>query len=244
MNRVEQVLGVDLQRQRPVASNSQIALKQRVQLAQRSVKDQSTLQALNELENLAERTIEDLRRMAQYGPVLGRFNSLASYFQSTMYAGQSVRYQADKYRSPYLKQEASSGVADPISRWAQHHRRVAAANAVQSLRTMTDLIGGLLGLAVGLAIAKTVIAALAWADTANPVVQFMHSLALVVLPYLGLVIGARNADIFVQFLAEAVLPAARSFGSRLKASMTLAAPQAQGNRLLAPQAKLGPHLPA
>src|SRR5512142_3389096 len=42
-----------------------IALKQRVQLAHRSVKDQSTLHALNELENLAERTIEDLRRMTR-----------------------------------------------------------------------------------------------------------------------------------------------------------------------------------
>ena len=72
---------------------------------------------------------------------------------------------------------------------------IVAAEARLRETKLTDLIGGLLGLAVGLAIAKTVIAALAWADTANPVVQFMHSLALVVLPYLGLVIGARNADI-------------------------------------------------
>ena len=85
---------------------------------------------------------EDLRRMGQYGPVLGRFNSLASYFQSTMYAGQSVRYQADKYRSPYLKQESAAGVPDPISRWADHHRREAVASDVQSIRTMMALVGG------------------------------------------------------------------------------------------------------
>lgn len=42
-----------------------IALKQRVQIAQRSVKDQSSSRILNELENLAERTIEDLRRMTR-----------------------------------------------------------------------------------------------------------------------------------------------------------------------------------
>ncbi|HSD83060.1 MAG TPA: ATP-binding protein, partial [Anaerolineae bacterium] len=42
-----------------------IALKQRVQIAQRSVKDQPSLRILNELENLAERTVEDLRRMTR-----------------------------------------------------------------------------------------------------------------------------------------------------------------------------------
>ena len=42
-----------------------IALKQRVQLAQKSVKTQSGHQALNELETLAEQTIENLRRLTR-----------------------------------------------------------------------------------------------------------------------------------------------------------------------------------
>jgi len=42
-----------------------IALKQRVQIAQKSVKDQGALRILNELENLAERTVENLRRMTR-----------------------------------------------------------------------------------------------------------------------------------------------------------------------------------
>ncbi len=42
-----------------------IALKQRVQLAQRSVKDQNGKQSLKELENLAEQTIENLRRLTR-----------------------------------------------------------------------------------------------------------------------------------------------------------------------------------
>jgi two-component system sensor histidine kinase UhpB len=42
-----------------------IALKQRVQIAQKSLKDQASLRILNELENLAERTVEDLRRMTR-----------------------------------------------------------------------------------------------------------------------------------------------------------------------------------
>lgn len=42
-----------------------IALKQRVQLAQKSVKDQQGHQSLKELEDLAERTVENLRRLTR-----------------------------------------------------------------------------------------------------------------------------------------------------------------------------------
>jgi signal transduction histidine kinase len=44
---------------------SVIALKQRVQLAQKSVKDQTSRKTLAELESLAEQTIENLRRMTR-----------------------------------------------------------------------------------------------------------------------------------------------------------------------------------
>jgi uncharacterized protein YacL len=59
---------------------------------------------------------------------------------------------------------------------------------------LTDLIGGLLGFLVCLWIAKTINTALFWADTANPLVQFMHSLIIVVLPYLGLVVGTWKGE--------------------------------------------------
>jgi two-component system sensor histidine kinase UhpB len=42
-----------------------IALKQRVQLAQKSAKDQATRKSLSELETLAEQTIENLRRLTR-----------------------------------------------------------------------------------------------------------------------------------------------------------------------------------
>lgn len=42
-----------------------IALKQRVQIAQRTVKDQASLRILNELEALAEQTVGDLRRLTR-----------------------------------------------------------------------------------------------------------------------------------------------------------------------------------
>ena len=59
---------------------------------------------------------------------------------------------------------------------------------------LTDLLGGVIGFFVGLTIAKTISTALFWADTTNPLVQFMHSLIIVVLPYLGLVVGTRKGE--------------------------------------------------
>ncbi len=52
----------------------------------------------------------------------------------------------------------------------------------------------LLGFGVGLTIAKALGTALFWADTANTKVRFLHGLIIVVLPYLGLVLGARKGE--------------------------------------------------
>jgi uncharacterized protein YacL len=60
--------------------------------------------------------------------------------------------------------------------------------------SITHLLGALLGGAIGLGIAKTISAALFWTDATDPRVVFLHSLLLLVLPYLGLVIGVRRGD--------------------------------------------------
>src|SRR6476661_11095753 len=59
---------------------------------------------------------------------------------------------------------------------------------------MTHMLGSLLGGAVGLGAAKTIGAALYWADVNDRRVVFLHSLILLGLPYIGLVMGARNAE--------------------------------------------------
>src|SRR5687767_4863218 len=59
---------------------------------------------------------------------------------------------------------------------------------------VTDLLGALIGGAVGLGLAKTIGAALFWADTADPRVVFLHSVVLLVFPYLGIVIGSRKSE--------------------------------------------------
>src|SRR5688572_27031123 len=59
---------------------------------------------------------------------------------------------------------------------------------------VTDLLGALIGGAVGLGLAKTIGAALFWADTTDNRVVFLHSFILLVFPYLGIVMGARKGE--------------------------------------------------
>src|SRR5918992_1379739 len=59
---------------------------------------------------------------------------------------------------------------------------------------VTDLLGALIGGAIGLGLAKTIGAALFWTDTADNRVKFLQSLVLLVFPYLGIVMGARKGE--------------------------------------------------
>jgi uncharacterized protein YacL len=60
--------------------------------------------------------------------------------------------------------------------------------------SITHLLGALIGGSIGLVTAKTVGAALYWANLGDARVVFLHSLILLGLPYLGLVMGARRGD--------------------------------------------------
>jgi uncharacterized protein YacL len=56
------------------------------------------------------------------------------------------------------------------------------------------VLGALIGCAIGLGIARAVEAGLFWADSGDKQVEFLHSFMLIVLPYLGLAIGAKNGE--------------------------------------------------
>jgi uncharacterized protein YacL len=59
---------------------------------------------------------------------------------------------------------------------------------------MTRVLGALIGCAIGLGIARTIGAGLFWADSTDRRVAFLHSFILLVLPYLGLVLGAKHGE--------------------------------------------------
>src|SRR3989337_54010 len=55
---------------------------------------------------------------------------------------------------------------------------------------VTDLLGALIGGAIGLGLAKTIGAALFWADASDSRVVFVHSFILLVFPSLRVAMGA------------------------------------------------------
>ena len=59
---------------------------------------------------------------------------------------------------------------------------------------VTHLLGGLLGFGIMVLVAKTLSSALYWANTGDNKVRFLHSLIIIVLPYVGLVFGARKGE--------------------------------------------------
>lgn len=59
---------------------------------------------------------------------------------------------------------------------------------------VTTVLGALLGGGVGLLLAKGIGAAFFWADPGDGRVAFLHSFILLLLPYLGLVVGARKGE--------------------------------------------------
>ena len=56
------------------------------------------------------------------------------------------------------------------------------------------LLGALMGLIAGLVIARAIEAGLFWTDASDRRVEFFHTVLLIVLPYLGLVVGAKNGE--------------------------------------------------
>ncbi len=56
------------------------------------------------------------------------------------------------------------------------------------------ILGALLGAVTGLMLATAIETGLFWADTDDRRVEFLHSFLIIVLPYLGLMLGAKNGD--------------------------------------------------
>jgi uncharacterized protein YacL len=59
---------------------------------------------------------------------------------------------------------------------------------------MTRVLGALIGCAIGLGIARAIGAGLFWANAGDRRVEFLHSFTLIVLPYLGLVLGGKHGE--------------------------------------------------
>ncbi len=83
---------------------------------------------------------DDLRRVARYTSALGKFITLDDYFSDTYAPAQTVRFLADEYRAPYLKQAVIRRQADPLSRWASAEQAAVERTAREALITLAALL--------------------------------------------------------------------------------------------------------
>jgi uncharacterized protein YacL len=60
--------------------------------------------------------------------------------------------------------------------------------------SVTHMLGAVIGGALGLALARMLVAALFWTNTAEPRIAFLHALVVLVLTYLGVLIGGRRGE--------------------------------------------------
>lgn len=84
----------------------------------------------------------DLRRIAGYCKAMGKFVTVEEYFAQTDLPGHLDRYEADRYKSPYLKQAVIRKNDDPISTSVRYWQRQAKLRAVESMETLATLVTG------------------------------------------------------------------------------------------------------
>ncbi|MGI8980223.1 MAG: hypothetical protein ACR2FY_13440 [Pirellulaceae bacterium] len=84
----------------------------------------------------------DLRRIAKYCSAMGKFVTVDEYFAQTDLPGHLDRYEADRYKSPYLKQAVIRKSDDPISTSVRYWQRQAKLRAAESLETLATLVTG------------------------------------------------------------------------------------------------------
>ena len=90
----------------------------------------------------ASEWLADLRRIAGYCRALGKFVTVEHYFRETDLPGHLDRFEADRYRSPYLKQAVIRKLADPISMNEKYWRRQYLLRERQTLSSLAALVTG------------------------------------------------------------------------------------------------------
>jgi alpha-mannosidase len=84
----------------------------------------------------------DLRRIAGYCKAMGKFVTVDEYFAQTDLPGHLDRYEADRYKSPYLKQGVIRKNDDPISTSVRYWQRQAKMRAAEAMETLATLVMG------------------------------------------------------------------------------------------------------
>ena len=87
------------------------------------------------------RWYRDLQRITKYGAVLGKFVTLKECFQESNLMSGATQFEADDYRSPYLRESAAAGVP-PISPLITQVNAEASTRSAGVFRTLAALLSG------------------------------------------------------------------------------------------------------
>ncbi|HEY2412159.1 MAG TPA: hypothetical protein VGI40_07950 [Pirellulaceae bacterium] len=86
--------------------------------------------------------IDDLRRIARYCSALGKWVTIDEYFAKTDQPGQLDRFEAARYKSPYLKQAVIRKQDDPVSSQMRYWEEEARRTATETMETLATLVTG------------------------------------------------------------------------------------------------------
>jgi alpha-mannosidase len=85
---------------------------------------------------------DDLKRISQFGAVLGKFVSTTEFLNEMEEPYQHDRFTADQYHSPFLKQAVIRNQPDPVSRSMDYWRRVTRLDTAKTLDFLTTVFSG------------------------------------------------------------------------------------------------------
>jgi alpha-mannosidase len=86
--------------------------------------------------------LDDLHRIAKYCSALGKFVTVEHYFRETAQPGHVDRFEADRYKSPYLKQAVIRRQDDPISTSVRYWQQQAIEATAGTLDALASAVSG------------------------------------------------------------------------------------------------------
>lgn len=85
---------------------------------------------------------DDLRRISNYAPVLGRFVTFSEFFERTDSPTRHASYKPGEYLTPYLFQSVAREEQNPVSRFTAHFRRRARLESGKWLASLRSVLSG------------------------------------------------------------------------------------------------------
>ena len=134
---------IDAMSRIPLAADSATSyLRLPMRMAESMEEDQAAALVFARWPEIKSPFFDDLCRMQQYSPVLGRFTTFDDYFQYTDTPGRLSSHDAKEYLSPFLTQNVARQETNPISRFTNHFIRRHRFEAADWLQSLSKVLSG------------------------------------------------------------------------------------------------------